>query len=59
MEPENRLAGQTLERAWEEKLDTLQRLEEEYHRAQGEYPRDLTAEERERIRQPAVDIPAA
>ncbi len=58
VEPENRLVARTLERAWEEKLQAQQRLEEEYHRFLQQQPRILTAEEREAIRQLAADIPA-
>ena len=58
VEPENRLVARTLERAWEEKLQAQQRLEEEYHRLLQQQPRVLTAEEREAMRQLAADIPA-
>ena len=56
--PEHRLVARTLERAWEEKLQAQQTLEEEYHRFLQQQPRVLTAEEREAIRQLAADIPA-
>jgi DNA invertase Pin-like site-specific DNA recombinase len=58
VEPENRLVTRTLERAWEEKLQAQQTLEEEYHRFLQHQPRVLTAEERDAIRQLAADIPA-
>jgi len=58
VEPENRLVVRTLERAWEEKLATLERLEEEHHRFLRQQPRLLTWTEREAIRQLAADIPA-
>jgi len=58
VEPENRLVARTLERVWEEKLQTQQALEEEYHRFLQQQPRMLTAEERAAIRQLATDIPA-
>ncbi len=58
VEPENRLVVRTLERAWEEKLAALERLEEEHHRFLRQQPRLLTAGEREAIRQLAADIPA-
>ncbi len=58
VEPENRLVARTLERAWEEKLQAQQALEEEYHRFLQQQPRMLTAEERAAIRQLATDIPA-
>ena len=58
VEPENRLVARTLERAWEEKLQAQQTLEEEYHRFLQHQPRVLTAEERDAIRQLAANIPA-
>jgi hypothetical protein len=58
VEPENRLVARTLERAWEEKLQAQQALEEEYHRFLQQQPRLLTAEERAAIRRLAADIPA-
>ena len=58
VEPENRLVARTLERAWEEKLQAQQALEEEYHRVLQQQPRILTSEERDAIRQLAADIPA-
>jgi DNA invertase Pin-like site-specific DNA recombinase len=58
VEPENRLVARTLERAWEEKLQALQALEEEYHRFLQQQPRVLTSEERAAIRRLAADIPA-
>jgi hypothetical protein len=58
VEPEHRLVVRTLERAWEEKLAALERLEEEHHRFLRQQPRLLAAGEREAIRQLAADIPA-
>jgi DNA invertase Pin-like site-specific DNA recombinase len=58
VEPENRLVARTLERAWEEKLQAQQALEEAYHRFLQQQPRILTNEERDAIRQLAADIPA-
>jgi DNA invertase Pin-like site-specific DNA recombinase len=58
VEPENRLVARTLERAWEEKLQAQQTLEEEYHRFLQQQPRVVTAAEREAIHQLAADIPA-
>ena len=57
-EPENRLVARQLEREWEEKLATQQRLEEDYQRFLRTQPRGLLAEEREAIRRLAEDIPA-
>jgi DNA invertase Pin-like site-specific DNA recombinase len=58
VEPENRLVARTLERAWEERLQTQQALEEEYRRSVQQLPPVLTAGERDAIRQLAADIPA-
>lgn len=58
VDPENRLVARQLEREWEEKLATQQKLEEEYHRFLYEKPRVLSEEEREAIRELAQDIPA-
>jgi sugar-specific transcriptional regulator TrmB len=58
VDPENRLVARQLERQWEEKLAEKQRLDEEYARFRHEQPRHLTAEDRERIRAPAADVPA-
>ena len=58
VEPENRLVARTLERAWEEKLQAQQALEEEYHRVLQQHPRVLTSAERAAIRRLAADIPA-
>jgi DNA invertase Pin-like site-specific DNA recombinase len=58
VEPENRLVVRTLERAWEEKLQAQQTLEEEYHRFLQQQPHVLTDGEREAIRRLAADIPA-
>ncbi len=58
VEPENRLVARTLERAWEEKLQAQQTLEEEYHRFLQQQPRVLTSAERATIRRLAADIPA-
>jgi DNA invertase Pin-like site-specific DNA recombinase len=57
VEPENRLVARTLERAWEEKLQAVRALEEEYHRQRAQQPRHLTGEERETICHLATDLP--
>jgi DNA invertase Pin-like site-specific DNA recombinase len=57
-EPENRLVARELERRWEEALKERRRLEEEYARFEREQPRGLSADERERIRALARDLPA-
>ena len=58
VEPENRLVARTLERAWEEKLEAQQQLEEEYRRVLQQQPRGLSDAERAAIRLLAADIPA-
>jgi Recombinase/Recombinase zinc beta ribbon domain len=58
VEPEHRLVARTLERAWEEKLEVQQQLEEEYHRFLQQQPRGLSDAERTAIRHLAADIPA-
>jgi hypothetical protein len=58
VEPENRLVARSLERAWEERLEAQQRLDEEYHRFLQLQPRGLSDDEREAIRHLAADIPA-
>jgi DNA invertase Pin-like site-specific DNA recombinase len=57
LEPENRLVARQLAREWEEKLEALRKLEEDYRRFLTEQPRCLSAAERENIRQLAQDIP--
>ena len=57
-EPENRLVPRTLERRWEEALQEVRRLAEEYARSQRERPGPLTEEDRGRVRGLASDIPA-
>ncbi len=58
VEPEHRLVARTLERAWEEKLEVQQQLEEEYHRFLQQQPRGLSDAEWTAIRRLAADIPA-
>jgi DNA invertase Pin-like site-specific DNA recombinase len=58
VEPENRLVARTLERNWEETLQTEQALKEEYERFMAFEPVPLKEEDRERIRKLASDIPA-
>jgi DNA invertase Pin-like site-specific DNA recombinase len=57
VEPENRLVARQLERDWEEKLTTRQRLAEDYDRFQRQQPRLLSEGEREAIRRLARDLP--
>ena len=58
VDPENRLVARELERQWEQRLADQRRLDEEYSRFRHEQPRRLTAEDRERIRALAADVPA-
>jgi hypothetical protein len=58
VDPENRLVVRALERQWEEALRREQEAREGYDRFQRESPRKLSPEELDRIRAPAVDIPA-
>ena len=58
VDPENRLVARELERQWEQRLVDRRRLEEEYARFRHEQPRHLTAEDRERIRALAADVPS-
>jgi DNA invertase Pin-like site-specific DNA recombinase len=58
VEPENRLVARELERRWEDALKERRRLEEEYARFGRDQPRGLSADEHERIRALARDLPA-
>jgi hypothetical protein len=58
VEPENRLVARELEREWEEKLASQQKLREQYRRFVHQEPRSLSEEEREAIRDLVQDIPA-
>ena len=57
-EPENRLVQRTLERRWEEALQEVRRLEEEYARFRQTQPIRLTRGEVDQIRKLAQDLPA-
>src|SRR5436305_14084027 len=57
-EPENRLVTRTLERRWEEALQEVRRLEEEYARFRQAQPAALTRREAEQMRGLANDVPA-
>ncbi len=50
-EPENRLVQRTLERRWEESLQEVRRMEEEYARFRQTQPIALTRREVEEIRE--------
>ena len=58
VEPENRLVARTLEHQWEESLAELERLKMEHARFLSVQPVPLSEEERKKILQLAVDIPA-
>jgi DNA invertase Pin-like site-specific DNA recombinase len=49
VEPENRLVARTLERAWNEKLEDLERLKEEYAQWRRQNPSPLTGTEQKRF----------
>ena len=57
-DPENRLVTRTLERRWEEALQDVRRLEEEYARFRQTEPVALTRGEVDQIRELARDLPA-
>jgi DNA invertase Pin-like site-specific DNA recombinase len=58
VEPENRLVARTLERQWEEALQEVRRLQEDYERFQRQQPAALTEREAAQIRALAQDLPA-
>jgi hypothetical protein len=57
-EPEYRLVTRTLERRWEEALQEVRRLEEEYARFRQDQPIALARREVDQIRELARDLPA-
>jgi DNA-binding transcriptional MerR regulator len=57
-EPENRLVARTLERQWEEALQRQRQLQEEFERFKQATPSQLSAQQREAIRELAADLPA-
>jgi DNA invertase Pin-like site-specific DNA recombinase len=58
VDPDNRLVAAELERRWEDKLQTLQRLEKEWEQAQEQELTPLTETDRAMIRELAADVPA-
>lgn len=58
VEPENRLVARTLEKAWEEKLRAVAKLEADYEQFQQVQPAHLTAPQRRQIQGLAEDLPA-
>jgi DNA invertase Pin-like site-specific DNA recombinase len=57
VEPENRLVARSLEKQWEEALVAEEELKMEYERFLSQQASPLSEEERESIRQLAIDIP--
>jgi DNA invertase Pin-like site-specific DNA recombinase len=57
VEPENRLVARTLERKWEETLESEEELKKEYARFLTSEPTTLSEEHRDAIRSLASDIP--
>jgi DNA invertase Pin-like site-specific DNA recombinase len=57
VEPENRLVARELERRWEEALKEQNQIENDYEQFCAERPAQLSAAQREQIRQLAQDIP--
>lgn len=58
VDPKNRLVALSLERRWEEALEALSQLEQDYHSFQAQRPARLSAEERRQILSAARDLPA-
>jgi len=56
-EPENRLVGRTLERRWDEALQAVRDVEEDFDRLLKAQPRVLGEADRERIRRLAAEVP--
>jgi hypothetical protein len=57
-EPENRLVGRTLERRWDEALQAVRKVEEDFDHFLRAQPRVLGETDRERIRRLAAEVPA-
>ena len=57
-EPENRLVARTLERRWDEALQAVREVEEDFARFLRSQPRRLEEADRERIRRLAAEVPA-
>lgn len=58
VEPENRLVGRELERQWEQSLQELQSLEQDYARFRQTHPATLSDEQRTLIRSLSENLPA-
>jgi hypothetical protein len=57
VDPDNRVVARTLERDWEERLRELEAVERQHGEARREARVELTAEDRQRIRELARDLP--
>ena len=57
VDPDNRVVARTLEREWEEKLQAVAELEQQYARARKERRVELSEEDRRRIRALGRDLP--
>lgn len=57
VDPDNRLVAQTLETRWNEKLEALSKLEKSFAQAQDQAHFTVTADEEQRIRVLAQDLP--
>jgi DNA invertase Pin-like site-specific DNA recombinase len=57
VEPENRLVARTLEQRWEETLRQQRQVQEEHDRFLQDQPAQLSADERQRIRELSNDMP--
>lgn len=58
VDPDNRLVASELERRWEERLQAVQAVEDEWAKVQTQAPLPLSAEEETTIRRLAQDLPA-
>ena len=58
VDPDNRMVIAELERRWEEKLQAVQDMEQEWTRVQSEALAPLTEADKDMIRQLAEDVPA-
>ena len=57
VEPENRLVARSLERAWEDKLRTVEAIEQEYTRWRSEGPLVISAADRTQLQRLGENLP--
>jgi len=57
LEPENRLVVRTLESEWNDRLEEVRRLEEEYEEVKRKPPLAMTTQQREKILALSQDLP--